>query len=365
MLSKYSSYYWAVAWSDFNFDVSNLLVKHSDRIKQISVGLSFHGTKIEFLKKFKNHTGVNFVLQNKGTFHPKVYLFENGADDWELLVGSANFTNSAFSNNTEASILLSSKDKGSAKVYGDAKMFLKDQWSKGETIGDEFIRSYAKNRNRERPPSKVSRIDLHKPLYLKSWKQYLKELKATEYKQYLKFLNWVRLRFKEQPVFHKMDLDTRKSIAGFGHENDVSIGCFGTTKARGFFMKSIIEKPEIITKAFACIPKKGLVSREDYYSFIKIFRKVSKHNEVACASRMLCLWRPDYFVNYNGENKEGLSKELRFPKTKMSYETYWDFLVEPFLAANWTLETGPRSKSNKEIYENRVALMDSIYVDFY
>ena len=91
--------------------------------------------------------------------------------------------------------------------------------------------------------------------------------------------------------------------------------------------------------------------------FIKEFKKVSKQNEIACATRFLCLRRPDIFVNFNNINAESLSKELRIKKNKVTYETYWDFIVEPLLNAKWSKKPKRLSKIDETIYNKRVALI--------
>lgn len=112
LINTYKEYLWTIAWADFDFELSSLLKKNKSKIQKISVGLHFYGTNPDFLEQFYKHRGVRFIEQNSGTFHPKLYLFQNHKNDWELLIGSPNFTKSAFTANTEVSSLLSSTDIG-------------------------------------------------------------------------------------------------------------------------------------------------------------------------------------------------------------------------------------------------------------
>lgn len=366
LMLNYNQYLWTVAWADFNFELSNLLVSKTSRIKKICVGLQFFGTHPAFLEKFYNHQGVRFIEQTKGTYHPKLYLFRNSATDWELLIGSPNYTSSAFANNTEVSILISSADESTNGFYESIIDFIDEQWRNGKILTEEYVKEYAKRKRKVKTyvpklPSKGSR----QPVFEKTWKEYLAELKQEDYKGRIRFLDWVKNEFRKQGQFHKINLQTRKSIAGFGsgekEEYGVDIGCFGSTDARGYFKETVIKKPEIISTALSQIPKKGEVTKTDYQNFIKAFKKVSLQNELACATRMLCLLRPDYFINFNGKNENAMCKELQVKKSKVNYETYWDLIVEPFINSNWSKQDKVMTKSELEIYNYRVALLDCIY----
>ncbi|HUH73017.1 MAG TPA: phospholipase D family protein [Chitinophagales bacterium] len=366
LMLNYDQYLWTVAWADFNFEMSNLLVIKKAKIIKICVGLQFFGTHLGFLEKFYNHQGVRFIDQTKGTYHPKLYLFTNSATDWELLIGSANYTSSAFTNNTEASVLISSADKSESDFYKSIVLFIDEQWSKGKILTKEYVKEYTKRKKKVKTyVPKLPLKGIRQPVYEKTWKEYLTELKQEDYKGSIRFLDWVKNEFSKQEQFHKINLQTRKSIAGFGsgekEEHGVDIGCFGTTNARGYFKNSVIEKPEIITNALSKIPKKGEVTKSDYLNFIKEFQKVSSQKELACASRMLCLWRPDYFINFNGKNQNAMCKELQINKSKVNYETYWDLIVEPFINSDWSKQNKSMQKSELKIYNYRVALLDCIY----
>jgi hypothetical protein len=364
LIKNYDNFYWAIAWSDFDFKQSDLLVKNAKKIKKISVGLKFYGTSIKFIKKFKSHTGVNFVMDKIGTYHPKLYIFQNNDSDFEILIGSVNFTSSAFNNNTEFSILINSKDVDSKQVYIESMDFILAQWNKGVVLTNDFIKKYADIKNKIKPNNSLPTNGIFKPIYSKSWQQYLNELYKEDFQSRIDLLNWVNNKFNEQPRFDKMDLKTRKSIAGFGEDESVTTGFFGSTGARGYFTQSIIERPEIITKALSKIPKQGLVTKADYNNFINVFKNVSKVNELACATRLLCLWRPDYFVNFNGINADSLSRELRISKSKVNYETYWDLIVEPLHNSDWSKNTHFSNKKEIEVFSNRIALLDCIHSDF-
>ena len=368
LMNQYNEYLWTVAWADFNFKLSDLLKKEKKRIKKLCVGLHFFGTKPDFLKEFCNHQGVRFIEQPTGTYHPKLYLFRNSDTEWELLIGSCNYTNSAFTNNTEVSVLISSSDQLNDTFYKDTIKFIDEQWQSGKILTEGYIVEYArkkkgiKNNFLQLPSQGI----LH-PIFQKTWEEYLAELEQKDTEERINFLKWVDEQFSKQPHFHEMDKDIRKAIAGFNKdgykEYGVKTGYFGTTDARGDFKKGILKTPEIITRAMSKIPREGEVTKSDYKNFISEFRKISKAQELACATRMLCLWRPDYFVNFNGENKQKMCNNLQEKVSKINYETYWDLVVERFISSSWNKEAQSLQNIDPTIYKYRMALLDGIFYE--
>jgi len=365
LMRSYNQFYWIVAWADYDFEMSKLLVANKSKIKQLVVGLHFYATHPSFLQTFYSHPGVRFLLQNQGTYHPKLYLFKNNDKDWEIMIGSGNYTKSAFINNTEVSVLISSNDKSINETYSDAMKFIQEQWKNAKVINEEYISKYKKNKSKviqSIPNYPITGIS--KPLFEKDWKEYLVELNQDIYlDKRIHLLDWARMKFNESSSFDKIELKTRKSIAGFGPgEKGIEIGCFGTTRAVGRFMKIVIEKPKIISNALSKIPKYGRVTKEHYYNFIKIFEVISPNNELACATRLLCLCRPDYFVNFNRENRDAICRTLKIKTSNLNYETYWDLVIQPIIDSEWCSKRNISSKKERIIYDYRVALLDSIFV---
>lgn len=370
LMNKYKEYLWAIAWADFDFEFSDLLIKNKSKIKKLCVGLQFYGTHPFFLEAFYENHNVKFIDKYDGTFHPKLYLFKNNETDWELLIGSNNYTLSAFKKNVEISILLTSYDIVSDKeslgnIYENSIEFINSQWRKGKYLDYKYIKEYRKRKKRvkihlPKPPSNGIRY----PVFEKTWKEYLIELKQNDYKSRIKFLNWVKREFQNESEFHKIKPDIRKSIAGFGQgETTVDFKCFGTTGARYSFMNKVNEDPKIISQALKRIPKKGEVSKIHYQNFIKEFRKVSPYNEIACATRLLCLWRPDYFVTFNSKNEKRLCEDLNIKKRMVNYESYWDLIVQPFINSDWDEINLSKSREERKIHSCRIALLDCIYYE--
>jgi len=101
LMNKYKHYYIATAWASVGSNSITQLLKNRKKIKMMIVGTHFYQTHPDFIEEFIESESVNFILNPSGIFHPKFYLFENSEKDWECLIGSANFTKSALSKNSE------------------------------------------------------------------------------------------------------------------------------------------------------------------------------------------------------------------------------------------------------------------------
>ena len=77
-------------------------------------------------------------------------------------------------------------------------------------------------------------------------------------------------------------------------------------------------------KALDRIPLRGAVTKEMFTEFCKAF---SRSNPIGCATRLLAVKRPDYFVPINNKNKRILSRMLNIPQSDFNTENYWNILM--------------------------------------
>jgi len=116
LMKKYKHYYIASAWASLGSNASKKLLLNKNRINKMVVGTHFYQTHPNFIEEFIDSQKVQFILNTSGIYHPKVYLFSNENDDWECIIGSANFTSSALSKNSEIVIHIKSTDDNSSTV---------------------------------------------------------------------------------------------------------------------------------------------------------------------------------------------------------------------------------------------------------
>ena len=113
-------------------------------------------TDPEAVRELKNIGAEVRIFQAKrGSFHPKVWLFEGPNQQWNCLVGSANFTAGAMFNNVEVSILLENGD-----VARQARDMFNKLWGSEEchTVDDDALTQWVREkRGREDVARQIAR----------------------------------------------------------------------------------------------------------------------------------------------------------------------------------------------------------------
>ena len=142
LMMKYKRYHIATAWASLGSNASKTLLNNKKRIKKMIVGTHFYQTHPDFIENFISSKQVNFILQTNGIYHPKVYLFSNQEDDWECVIGSANFTMSALSRNSEVVVHIKSTDKNVSNVYKKLLSTINGYWLESEPISKDDFHNY-------------------------------------------------------------------------------------------------------------------------------------------------------------------------------------------------------------------------------
>jgi len=141
-MGRYQEFRWSIAWASSGFPLFEELLKKRKRIVQVAVGVHFYQTHPEFLERFVGDPAVHVILQPSGVFHPKIYFFENGRDDWACVIGSPNFTKSAFSENVEVAVYLDNASAGADGTYDVLRGVIEEHWKKGEPITKARLDAY-------------------------------------------------------------------------------------------------------------------------------------------------------------------------------------------------------------------------------
>jgi HKD family nuclease len=146
-----SSCYIAVAWASVGFPVFDLLKTVKRKIKRMIVGTHFCQTRPEFIEEFlDDHLKVGFILQSDHLFHPKVYLFDKTEGEWELIVGSPNFSRAATSSNDEIAVLLSNHDDGASDIRERILSAIDGYWRRAKHLNRDELESYRRIWKRKR-----------------------------------------------------------------------------------------------------------------------------------------------------------------------------------------------------------------------
>lgn len=379
LIKQYSNYYWATAWASTSPKLFNELLLLKDRINKITVGIHFYQTDPDFIEAFIGDDRVRFIQQPDGTFHPKLYLFMDSEDKWELLIGSANFTGSAFSQNTEATVLISDRDTNSSGTFISAKKLVEETWKEAKCFNSEELENYRITWKNQRPkikslsglygsikrkPKPINEV----PITTKKWSEFITDVFNEEghgVDNRLKAIDIAKNLFKKADNFSKLKPDEREFIAGIPNKlalpDSQTWPFFGSMKGAGIFQHKIKENNINISKALDQIPFEGQITRTHYDSFISYYTQAFSGNYIGTATRLLTMKRPDTFICFDSKNKVALCKDFGISPSGMNYERYWDDIILRIFDSEWWLHPTPQNVKETKVSEARAAFLDSLY----
>jgi HKD family nuclease len=379
LMDKYQNYRIATAWASLGSKASKKLLANKKRINKMIVGTHFYQTNPEFIFEFIDSKQVKFILNTSGIYHPKVYLFSNSRNEWECLIGSANFTASALLKNTEIVVHLSCADDGSGDIYKTLVAEINTYWDDAESMTAADYHNYKNIWDKNRRIIKVledkyGKSKKSKPLtksniFSLSWPEYFSLIQDDNFHSFagrIKLLKTARSYFLENKHFADMKQIERRELAGIASKkqskSDLDWGWFGSMVGAGKFQNRINENNAFISRALDVIPMQGNIYKSDYESFVKLFKKAFSDggSGIAIASRLLAMKRPDCFVCLDKQNTTELCSEFGISKS-VSFETYWDDIIERIHNSVWCLSEKPTVDAEAEAWFGRVAMLDAIF----
>ena len=384
LLKKYKNYYIASAWASANNKAFTNLLSHKDKIRKMIIGTHFYQTHPDFIKEFVNNENVRFILNSDGIFHPKAYLFTNNNNDWECLIGSANFTKSALSKNNEIMIHFSSDENDSKLLFSKLMDEIEDYWqNSNEMTNDDYlayVNVWKKNkRHLEKLGGKYGKAKVNKPIikskiFTISWIEYVEKVRKDQFHPFEERLNLLynaRKYFKKYNHFSDMPEKKRKQIAAFYPSNEKSVGFdwrwFGSMSAVVRFGNRINNNNENISLALDQIPlyeDREEINKSDFDKYVEYFKKAFPRGGggMAGASRLLAMKRPDIFVCLDSKNKANLCEEFGIAKN-IELEQYWDEIIERIKDSVWWTCKKPSDESEYKLWQGRAAMLDAIFYD--
>ncbi|MEX2990149.1 phospholipase D family protein [Serratia fonticola] len=375
LMQKYTKYYIATAWASMGSKASFLLFKNRERIIKMIVGTHFYQTHPNFIENFVNNKNVRFILKTDGVYHPKVYLFSNENDDWECLIGSANFTTSALTKNYELMVHIKSDDQNTGDVFTDILNEINFYWSGAQVMTNNDMNNYKSiwEKNRWKLDSlkgayggNQSKDSIIKSnIYSLQWNSYYKKIsgdKLESFKNRLVILRRVNEYFTENKSFSKFSELQRKQVAGLITESEVNWKWFGSMVGAGKFKNRINTNNSHISDALDYIPLTGSVNESDYDKFVKKFKLAFPDGGagIAIASRLLAMKRPDYFVCLDSENRSELCKDFGIP-ANVTFETYWGNIIARIIDSVWWSSPRPSNLTEEQAWNGRAAMIDAIF----
>jgi hypothetical protein len=384
LMDDYDQYHWSAAWAGIGNAAFKKLQANQGKIRHIVIGIHFYQTHPEFIEAFRHDHRVLYKMQPDGTFHPKVYLFESGPDDWALLIGSANFTKAALSANSEATILITSLDPKSENAYQDARTFILQTWKtatdfENDQLFTDYQRRWKLNRSRLRTivgkfgTSTKTNVWPHSTEMMNwTWAEYVKRIYNREVfnvEDRLRVLDTAEAYFRDHEYFSEIPAEARKFIAGARNKLKLNLdqGYFGAMGPNGLFVNRAAGTGLYISEALDHIPLTGEITRDQYDSFTGIYQqaftgtRLDGANNLGTATRLLCMKRPDVFVCYDGANKKGVCEAFHLKEKAMNFDNYWADIICRIRDSLWYINPTPRDTTEERISNARAAFIDSLY----
>ncbi len=380
LIESYEQFNWSVAWANSASPLFKTLVENEHKIRKIVVGIHFYQTDPDFIMAFMSDDRVRFIQQPNGTFHPKLYLFSNSPHEWELLIGSANFTNGAITKNIEASMLISYKEKNSAIFFDKALNFTAENWSNGKGFTEQELDAYRRMWELKKPKLnslsdnygeiklKVNQPIFKSPVAIRTWRAFFTEVEKEGHERLrirLRVIEIAHDLFQKVNHFNELDIEERKFIAGLPNKLDLEgaeyAAYFGSMKGAGKFKNRINENDPFISKALDHIPLHGQITKRQFLNYVKDFKQTLPGNYIATATRLLCIKRPDIFICFDSQNQKALCEDFNISKSQMDFSRYWDDIIERIFDCNWWQNPTPETETQSKVSAARAAFLDSLY----
>jgi hypothetical protein len=366
----------SVAWASANTEVFNSLVAHAAKVTHAVIGTHFYQTHPDVLDCFVDSATTKFMLQPTGIFHPKVYCFHDGSNrEFEIVIGSANFTHGAMTVNTELSTLITHKD-GQPELLDQTLAFIEAQFKEARTVSQERADNYRKLWKLRQPElkklegqygeTKSGTAPVDMPLMTMDWDQYLTKVKADRihnFQDRLELLLIVRKLFSRTPRFADMNLEERKAVAGMDSKIAKDAKWFGSMKGVGYFKQAINNNNVHLSNALDKIPLTGEVNKAQYDAFIEEYLKAFPNGRagIGTSSRLLALKRPDYFICVDSKNRDKLTEEFDIRKSGIDYDRYWFEIVGRLIDTPWWRSLRPSDPVELEAWLGRAAMLDALF----
>jgi PLD-like domain len=382
---------WAVAWATKNALLEQVF-EHADKIEMLAFGISFSQTDPDVLARLIGRSGCGFIdATSNETFHPKVYLFENGRSSIAI-IGSSNFTNGGLSRNEELCVQLSGTSDD--PVFLELRKQL-DVWKlQIQPVTADFVDRYrvsylaARKRMPQPKPNIWFGAKEDAPLLLSmDWNEFVDRTRREKTPasldqsrnplvERLQVLETAQTYFASARSFRDLDEYERKGIAGtfaanedekaFGKTGVPDWGWFGRMAPKGIYKSLICEKetrqahPALVS-AIDSIPIQGNIERANFEEFVMELKSDLPQVGIGLLTRLLAIKRPDTFVCICGGNEKGLSKALGLTVSDLKdISRYWQNVVEPMRNSKWYNTQRPSGEDGR-IWDWRAAMADAVY----
>ena len=381
LINSYLQFSFAVSGASSWCEIFDLFNQQSDRITKAIIGTNLYQTPPKFLDTFNSNQNIKFVLKPNAIFHSDVYLFGN-KDNWEALIGSKNHNYGAHTNNSEVMILISNTDEESTVAYDQIISLINRYWDNSQNMNPQLFENYRevwqikqirtqrhiKLLSDQYGNTTTNRLSVDSFVMSMNWDSFFQSVQNDNANhgcaQRCDFLNMVSQKFKEEPIFYKMPLNVRKTIAGLTNDLEPERATwFGNMQGDGIFHSALNNNNAYFSSALDHIPISGMVEKYHYKEFIRDFKCAFSDDKMrlSAATRLLTLKRPDQFVCLTGGNRPILCNDFGIPQLGLDYDRYWDEIIERIFDTQWWNSNPPNAESLElAVWKVRVAMLDAV-----
>lgn len=379
LINHHDHFSFLVAWAGVKSIPFLELQNNESKIVQAVVGTHFYQTAPDFIEAFLNNRQVKYVKPTDGVFHPKTYLFYSNKGNFDLLVGSANLTNAAFTKNIEVTSHITSKDLEAETAFEDMKKLISYWFDQADYFDDSELARYRtiwkiQQRKIEGLAGSYGGIKqgadafFNSPVAAMTWREYIQAIEQYDLhgiQERLTVLDECKRLFESVTHFSELEPEARKYIAGAPNHHALDTKAnwrfFGSMKGRGDFVKSIHVNNPNISAALDHIPHTGNITRKHYDGFVGEFTQLFPGNYIGCATRLMAMKRPDYFYCLTDANKKRFCDAFGLQTAKVNYNLYWEGVIGRLADCPWYAEMEPTTDQERRISLARAAFLDAIY----
>jgi hypothetical protein len=371
------------AWATTDCAVCDCLTEARSKISTMVVGLDFYTTSPSFLHSFRSVIRIGNALDG-GTFHPKLYLFDN-AGGFCCVMGSSNFTSGGFAKNTELNIcveggkadpffqqvrdFIDAQEKSSDSITAPEIADYREQFEKLKASRARLAKFRTSTAARAKAKAAKEREAAGEALpeqLNKTWSEFVRLILAPKRRKridggtagkgdYLQTAERCQSLFAQRGRLAKMAPADRQFVGGTTSEG----GWFGSMRGAGFFKQRLNDDPASLDTALNHIPLIGKLKQSHFDAFAAAFQW--ERAGVGTASRLLAMKRPDLFICIDSKNRSGIASAFGVSASSLqTFDGYWN-LMQRIWRCPWWRAPQPQQTLERRIWNARVALLDSIY----
>lgn len=381
LVREHEEIYVAAAWGA-NGRIAENLFQHTGKFCFVTFGVAFCQTDPDLIDRLVGVDNAFISSVDTGTFHPKLYYFATG-DEAEVIIGSSNFTSGGLGVNVEANVHIKGPRK--SRVFRDIEAALEGYKKFSSPVSAKVAAMYRlqfeaakrlKHPANPKLPGDGKRAEqFSSPIATMTWgefSRFVKDDSQHSFEGRLSLLRDVRAMFARSSSFSDLSDHEWKAISGIIGEkqkeesnlNQHDWAWFGSMKGAGSFANRIKERDQYIVSALDNIPRHGNVEEHHFKEFCEefslAFSNAKRKGQIATATRLLAMKRPDAFICISNPNAIGVAEALAVGRHTIKLHNYWEKVIEPIRVSPWYNHPKPAGTEG-ELWEGRVAMLDAIY----